>query len=62
MIKSLPKKKLKKLKILKSTPSKTALNEIQRKILRKYFVVKLVRGAYESHVDCGLHESSDRKY
>ena len=61
MIKRLP-KKLKKLKTLKSRPSKTALNEFQREILRKYFVVKLMREASESHVDCGLHEGSDRKH
>ena len=25
-------------------------------------MAKLVRETYESHVDCGLHEISDRKY
>ena len=36
--------------------------ERERDILSKYFIAKLVRETYESHVDCGLHESSDRKY
>ena len=28
----------------------------------KFFAAKLVREAYESHVDCSLNEGSDRKY
>ena len=34
----------------------------KKKILRRLFVAKLVREAYESHVDCSLHEGSDQKY
>ena len=53
IIKNLPKKIVEEnFKILKK----------KKKILRRLFVAKLVREAYESHVDCGLHEGSDQKY
>ena len=49
-------------KFWKVDPLKRPKNEFQGEILRKYFVAKLVREAYESHVDCGLHEGSDQKH
>ena len=40
---------------LKNLPKKIAEE-------RRLLVAKLVREAYESHVDCGLYEGSDQKY